>query len=1388
MRRSTVYFMFMIALMVLFVLAQPSAATPLTRTDSPQMLQAKPAAPDTPDSAPMHPPTPLQPTAGETIITYEVTTNGKVKFKVNDGWDLDQYLFANSSPLDFYIDLQGFKPHPTDPTQVTLRVWDVDQNGAPGFPQCLVEVDKVYVNGAYLGDLTGADSQWSNVTFSIPAGVLNDGANHFWVDIDVLTGSCWAVTVDWAEIEIPFNIAQLEASALDDIAIKRDKTDIAITDPIWQTSFDAAGEIVTPANPDDPIADKIKGSWFFNWGAREFKYKYKIDTWPTGATPSWQPKVSYSWEIPGTGQSSGGFQDQNGWENEFKVTIPGTVGKYTLEVTLKIYHQDELLRTETRSHTLYAIYNTPVGSVASVSTGQPRTAWLDVATDWASGQNTEVNILNALNNSEYGGGSNPLGWEYGYPNVAPVTLIESGAGQNGDCYNFRDVWRILAASLGVSTGQDSYHYGNGFMTSTRSALDGNASANGRNQATGTRDRWVFGSHAFGTFGGTLYDPTFGLIGGGKEGNIFCKVSATTGLCDVLSPPPTFATLTYVAFPPANNGWGIMEYQTFTAPAPIPRAPETAVFTGSSSDSGYDMDGNGLFEHLRLNVELDVSTTDDYGILATLTDSAGNGIAIGSLDPDIFRSVPLTGATLNPGIQTIPIYFSGFSVRASVADGPYTANISLYDSAGLLLGSASFTTTTYSYQEFQGALIEFLSASDSGLDADGQPGYELLRVAVDINALAAGDAFIQGQLFAGGSYLADATAVASLSAGMQTINLDFPGEAIAASGTDGPYTVYLSFQDAYYATDAVHTTTPYSYTDFQLPAAFFTGNVADIGNDANGNGLYEELLVAVEVGAFVPDSYTVHGILQDGSGAFIGAAAVTALLDGVPQVVQLSFSGLAIYNHATDGPYQVLLSLTDAAGNDLMNFPYTTMPYAYTDFESPAASFNDIFADSGVDTDGDAFYNFLRIDIGVEVAVAGVYRVDGSLHDDSGAFIDGALTEAYLNAGAQTISLNFDGAAINAHGVDGPYNLRALTLAQVGVGYVDSLLDAYQTGPYAYPEFQPSALVLTGNFADYGEDLDGDGLYDNLVVTIELVVAQANLYYFNARLVDANGEEIVWAASSAYLTPGVQSILLRFNGRYIYGNGVDGPYDVKNLSIYTGSQSFAFIDVYTTNAYTWQSFEPAGVVRGTVTIDGLPTPNVNVFISGINSDLTDSNGAYRLTVVNSGNYVITIDAGPPYEPWQIWVNGEYITDGFNVTIPVSVGEVTEVNFVQVTTITVAIDILPKTPINRINPYSYKAVGVAILTTPAFDAATVDPLSVAFGPAGARTVKGHYIFYDIDFDGDLDLILAFFPIESGIQCGDTSASLIGQTFDGQTITGSDTIITIGCRGNVTELRNR
>lgn len=114
--------------------------------------------------------------------------------------------------------------------------------------------------------------------------------------------------------------------------------------------------------------------------------------------------------------------------------------------------------------------------------------------------------------------------------------------------------------------------------------------------------------------------------------------------------------------------------------------------------------------------------------------------------------------------------------------------------------------------------------------------------------------------------------------------------------------------------------------------------------------------------------------------------------------------------------------------------------------------------------------------------------------------------------------------------------------------------------------------------------------------------------------------------------------------------------------------------------------------------------------------------------------------------------------------------------------VAIDIKPGGFPNSINCNNPNGViTVAILTTPSFDALTVDHSSVVFMGAHETHVNkktGEYQRHeeDADLDGDMDLVLHFRYGDTGLNCSSTEGHLSGATSCGGRIHGMDYIVMV------------
>ena len=165
----------------------------------------------------------------------------------------------------------------------------------------------------------------------------------------------------------------------------------------------------------------------------------------------------------------------------------------------------------------------------------------------------------------------------------------------------------------------------------------------------------------------------------------------------------------------------------------------------------------------------------------------------------------------------------------------------------------------------------------------------------------------------------------------------------------------------------------------------------------------------------------------------------------------------------------------------------------------------------------------------------------------------------------------------------------------------------------------------------------------------------------------------------------------------------------------------------------------------------------------------------LTAGESGSVTLTVKANSNAILGGQIDNAATINANEPNTGPTTKHEYTDVCMVTL----VEIDIKPGSYPNSINPKSKGNVPVAILTTDDFDASNVDPATIVFLDAAPI----QWAMDDVDFDGDLDMILHFktqeLDFELLVDEGDEYpyAYLTGETNDGQPMEGKDTVRLVG-----------
>lgn len=256
--------------------------------------------------------------------------------------------------------------------------------------------------------------------------------------------------------------------------------------------------------------------------------------------------------------------------------------------------------------------------------------------------------------------------------------------------------------------------------------------------------------------------------------------------------------------------------------------------GSGSDYGLDTNGNGKFDWLVINADVNLPSAGTWSISATLLSSTppssgpcgsqGVPVPMMGLATATPTSAPISWPIawayesyfFEPGAQVVRVAFNGTEIYRTGVGGPYSVDLTMSPGGGPIyyrdFASSdqalmpirppddsirwTYTTKPYAITDFEEPVrpAYFTGGhSDLGVDVDESGRFDYLEIRADVHASVAGSYYLNGVLSAGmgnddmpSLSLGYAYQEITLVPGDSSVALRFRGDTIQAAAVNGPY--------------------------------------------------------------------------------------------------------------------------------------------------------------------------------------------------------------------------------------------------------------------------------------------------------------------------------------------------------------------------------------------------------------------------------------------------------------------------------------------------------------------------------------------------------------------------------------------------------------------------
>jgi len=422
--------------------------------------------------------------------------------------------------------------------------------------------------------------------------------------------------------------------------------------------------------------------------------------------------------------------------------------------------------------------------------------------------------------------------------------------------------------------------------------------------------------------------------------------------------PNCLSLSYTATKLSGN---------YTAVIAVPFGSNPSTFN-ILRDYPLDYDGNGLYDAIILELEVNVNETyDDYQLYGELEEIQDDNVVIGA---SYFGN-------LSQGVNLINLTYNWQQVyEREINDTLTLKDIYLENrTSGNILDREFYiynTSNIYDYTEFESPEVLSFTITDYGEDIDGNGLYDYL--VIELGNLSEGWYFINmdiendyGDIFSA----INSNVVYVNSSGK--FGLKFKGSSINFLEKDSKYLIsdiWINIESIDYHYEDYYNTSFYNYTEFEKPGFKIIGNFSDQEVDVDNNGVYDYLLIGFDVNITAPSEYIFRSTLVDSSGEIISENYKRSVfLDEGIHRINFEHNGVDIFQSSYSGSYALSdLTVVYEDAQFRHNYIYNTSFYNFTAFETDyGLEVIGPVTDFGLDTDGNGLYDYLVLELPINVS-------------------------------------------------------------------------------------------------------------------------------------------------------------------------------------------------------------------------------------------------------------------------------------------------------------------------------------------------------------------------------------------------------------------------------------